>query len=475
MSDLFLAEHDFQVKDFIRRGFRNSGDWITLGPSAMMALDNEKIPYRIPEDFFMPEDLESACLKSHERVEFLSERLDQLAVEKYTELRDYGIRPFLFSIFPLTIIFDALVSRIFILKAILEANNNCRIFIHSNTSSSFGFFEIAFTMEDTLWGQVLSLAGWDREIEVLPDPIKSKDNALFHSILDRFSVDAMQRILKSAYFCKVRKKKSILIKGDDMWHYVEHSLKDKGWRIIRGLGVIKNAELPGRERPSVVDSIKSNPELMDYFGYRGICFFSLIEKRLLMLESLAAGSPSRILARLHSLIEGSGLIGILISSSATFTDQAINQLAKYLGLPVINWQHGFIYYDQSISQLSEYKELMGSKVLFTYGQEVTRGFNHYLDKFPCKIYSVGSPAIEAIRKKPAALRRYTAKKKMHILYATSTYYQNYWYFGFSPPFSDRLFYQDQLIIIESLNKIALSYKHKITIKLHPLLHDQIFW
>ncbi len=120
MENLLLAEHDYQVQDFISRGLHINGEWIALGPGAMWTLDKKGIKYQIPEDFYKEEELEKTCLKVHEKIENYCREIDSVIHQEYPEIKESGISPFLFNIYQLTIIFDGLVSRIFQLKSILN-------------------------------------------------------------------------------------------------------------------------------------------------------------------------------------------------------------------------------------------------------------------------------------------------------------------------------------------------------------------
>lgn len=55
-----------------------------------------------------------------------------------------------------------------------------------------------------------------------------------------------------------------------------------------------------------------------------------------------------------------------------------------------------------------------------------------------------------------------------ILYVITNYYRNAWYCGFSPPFSDRIYYKEQMVIISRLKDIVgKSADLSLTIKLYP--------
>ena len=74
--------------------------------------------------------MEDLCLKVHKRVEWFCNCLDETLWKYYSELQEWGMHPFLFHIFPLTMLFDGLVSRIFQLRAVLNAYPKHKVWVH---------------------------------------------------------------------------------------------------------------------------------------------------------------------------------------------------------------------------------------------------------------------------------------------------------------------------------------------------------
>ena len=467
MKELLLAEHENQVKDFLRRGLK--GEWIALGPSAMWALEKQGINYKIPEDFYSPEELERICINSHHRVESLCKLLDEEMFKQNPELREWGIKPFQFNIFPLTILFDGIVGRLFILRSIFKKYPDYKIWVHKNSAFQPGFFGLTFSNELTLWGQLLSIPGWNKEISFLPGKGKALSFSKMvanlwnrgKSIIKRFKsyLKAATRIISRD------KSRNFLLYGDTgEWKYVLPLLLKSNDKVIPLNGENFGPDISGGKSKFSKMVIEASP---DFFTYEGLYFYPLLESRLNWIKSNTPLIATAIIRELQSLIRQFNPKAILVSNCADFISHCANQIVKYFRLPVINWQHGFVFKDKIISQLNEFNDLMTSDVLFVFGPKVEKAYQDYLDKFQTKVVTIGAPSLDALKNNEGRIPH--DSKKWRVLYVTTNYYQNIWYGGFYPPFSDRLFYQDQMTIMEGLKEIerTTDLVEGIIVKLHP--------
>jgi hypothetical protein len=526
--NLLLAERDYQVEDFISRGLGAKGEWIALGPSAMWALDKKHISYNIPEDFYNSLNLEATCLKEQERLENLCDKLDEQLWEEHPELKKLRVCLFLFHIFPLTILVDNLVSRIFQLKAIFNAHPGHTAWVHCGAHRPWDAFDICFSNEETLWGHVLSLPGWKCGTKILEDPPKGifTANSNINHDRDGYYPHLKQKVdrwIKSSVFLYTAahsiahrdfkavfdllipgKKNSLLINGGTYeWSYAIPALRAQGWRILFASNLLFKDKWSNNHATSkslYYDTEETRKEMNDYFQSEGVRFYPLLEDRFTWIRAKAPELGLRIASRLDDTIQKYKIRAILCATNPTFRSHVINQVSRSYGLPVIKWQHGFVmYYKDRISQLNQFGDLMTTDAVLAFGKEPERAYSFYHSKFPAVVTAVGSASIDKIRESnhncsPAPIDRSTtsiskfqARNKLvwtigagsdeksrgslktRILYATTSYYQNIWYCGFSPPFNDRLFYRDQSLIVKSLQEIAASRLHgcEVTLKLSP--------
>jgi hypothetical protein len=153
---LLLAEYAFQVDDLLRRFGGQSPDaaWIALGPSAQHRLEALGRPYRIPEDFYEPRELPALCTAVHAKLKGLCEVLDRRFLQDRPDLRAAGVSPFLFHVFPLTMLFDGLESRVFQLDQVLNAHPDREAVLHQTPVDEEGpLLDLSFSDRESVWGR----------------------------------------------------------------------------------------------------------------------------------------------------------------------------------------------------------------------------------------------------------------------------------------------------------------------------------
>lgn len=490
--NLFLVEHSSHVDDLLRRNMRNKGEWIALGTGAMYALKKEGIPYKIPEDFFSNEEMGKLCFSYHDKLEKFCNCMDEVLYGKHPELRVWDMHPFLFHVFSLTMLVDAMVSRIFQLRAILNAYPNYKLWVHRTSFYPWGEYDISFSNKETLWGHILSLPGWNRDIEFLEEP----KAAILYSLPKRLLLklkkipDYLLQIVKDfirktfilnnwiinlrlidtkrlGNLARRRTRGFLLLHGGFYnWRWVVPLLWDKQWGVIfTNDEMFKGDSIRGGQAAFryLDDFVRGNPDVSHLFEACGISFYSLLRERLAWILENSFSQCKNIVARCGEVIRRCNVKAVLTSNTPAFTGHALAQACRYFHLQVIRWQHGFMVAQNGrINQLNEFNDVMTSDVVFTFGRAATQAHELYIHKFPAKVISIGSSSLDKIRE---IRKRRKEISKRTILYVTTSYYRNQWYCGFCPPFSDRYLLKDQIMIMESLERIVNKYEAKVTVKL----------
>ena len=487
MSDILIAEYEYQVEDFLKRGFPSEAKWIALGPSAMWALQQRRIKYDIPEDFYEINELEDICTSCHQKVEWLCNRLDECHAELYPELARWDVKPFLFSIFPLVKLFDGLISRAFMLESLMEESPKATIWAHLGPQGPLRAFDINFSNDQTLWGQMLALKGWHSRVELLgcAPPFESDGRSpgkrlrsISRSLISKsLTHENAYEVIRSGDWkglldlCKWRKKPSLLVNNNACeWSNVIPHLKKSGCRVLfvndQMFTTVSNE---GRKRSGTgLEVLERSAEIKECFQFHGISFYPLLEERIAWIFNKTPQFFAKIKTEIQRLTEDYQVKAVLSAITPTFSRHTIDQVGRKLGLEVLKWQHGFTIFNERINQLYEFNDMMTSDTLLTYGREAERAYAAYKDKFPAKIISVGSGKIDKIRASSRTLREQQDRQHVkRILYITTNYYQNKWYCGFSPPFNDNLYYRDQLLIAKKLKGACETYPIEVTVKLSP--------
>jgi len=472
MANLFLVEDSRQVKDLLNMGTKNRDKWIALGPSAMWVLGQAGIPYSIPEDFYPSGELEEICVRLHERIELMCNLLDEKIYIEHPELKKQGIHPFLFNFFPLTMLFDTVVSRIFQLQAVLNAYPGYKISIHKARDYPWSIHNITFSNKETIWAHLLSLEGWNREIRFLEQPKEKSKSVIFRIIKPaiRRGLNGMKWVMNTI---GRQGEDCLLLHGARYeWECLLPALKEKGYRVLFSDDKIFNLKRKsGKKKLNLEALFDGMGDIINIFEFKGISFYPLLKKRISWILECAVGLCGPVFSKMEELVKRHRIKAVLIAVSSSFVSHVATQAARYFCIPVIVWQHGFMSHKNGrITQLNDFHNMMTSNLVLTFGEEVTKAHLLHVDKFPTRVISVGAVSIDKLRSSVAVLKE---AFRNEILYVTTKYYQNMWYYGLHRSFNDRFLFEDQLAILRFLKECVSKYKANVTVKLSPapLYHD----
>lgn len=472
-----MAEHAFQVEDMLNRcPAACQGQWIALGPSAIWALSEKKIPHSIPEDFYSFKELDRYRMESRPKIENICRHLDMKLWSLYPGLKATGMQPFLFSIAPLIIICDTLASRIFRLQAVIAKYPGRRIWVHKAPGYSTGRFGAGFSNQDNLWANILTLPGWNADVKFIKEPIDAsletkspganirkiiKRSFFLNNLAANFISGGLAALIKAIFN---NSGGALLLRGSPYeWRHVIPALREKGWKIVfTDESVFRSGRKAVDQAVYLKEAVMNDQAIKEVFSMDNISFYPLISERLERLSKDAVSLCQLIDSKIGRVIKEYKIRAVLASSSPTLIDHAIEQASRRRQIPVIHWQHGFItHINGKISQLNKYSDMMTSDGVLTFGDEVVKAYKLHTDDFPVSIIPVGSATLDRIYNIRSRAAESFNKK---ILYITTRYYQNSWYGGI---YNDNLFYIDQLAIMNGLEYLRNRYSAEVTVKLAP--------
>ncbi len=163
---LILLEHEGQVKDCL--GWLNQINGqkqiIALSPFAIYELDRQSLPYKIPEDYYDPQELYQLGLGNYQKVESFCSIIDNSIYQACPVTARQGIKPAFFSLYHLKIVYDAATIRLFQLFKVINTEKPDVIFTYDSISYPFGIFQEApyllFDNRESIYAYLLALAGW---------------------------------------------------------------------------------------------------------------------------------------------------------------------------------------------------------------------------------------------------------------------------------------------------------------------------
>lgn len=499
MKNLLLTEHAWQVQDFLKKGVK--GNWIAVGPSAASALQNYGISYEIPDNYVTPTHLARACLAQRKKLESFCDDVDKHLYASFPQFKRWGIRPFTFNLFSLFINSDGLVMRALMLQQLMNHFSDHVIWAHCCPLSPLGVLglDLLFSNEETLWGALLKLPGWNCEKRLLQpsrkkpqmrqlSPAERVERLIGAKLMrlglltwrrfDYLRAKANHQNSSQVMFKRTGSLKTLLVNSSaGPWGECFEALRRDGWIVSE----VKERMLKSQNELSAhaeslskflrFIQIKENEN--GYFTFGGKSFLSLFQQQFERIYRSAAPTSLNIIKFLQSMIRESNLRAVISANHPTFTSHALNQVARMLGVPVLKWQHGFVMAceDDSVSQFNDMNDLISSDVTLTFGRAVAEGYKRSKYASNTKIFAVGSCSLDRIR--AAASKRDQDRRCqqgiLRLLYVITNYYENNWYCGFSLPVSVMRYYHDQMAIADYLNKKATAGDLRVTIKLCPCL------
>jgi hypothetical protein len=490
INNLFLVEHDYQAEDLLNRDMKDKGEWIALGPSAMHYLSKKGIHYTIPEDYCSLNEIEDACNAQFEKIKNVSEKIDTALLQQFPVLKKWGIYPFLFNLWEIGMVSDAIVSRLLWLKKILENYPAYTIFIHLVPPQPWSFFGMGFSQNETLWGRLLSLSGWENEIVTfsIERPFEYrkgvkrnfkrliKSNLILYNLAISYRNKLFKNALRILFPFVLNSDKAILINTLGEWKYFLEGWCKKGIKVL-----FLNYNNRHKQYAPTHNELNIEIEQLWDFFYEGaikgeqIDYASLLKERIYYIINESPMIAKTIIEKIDRKILRENVAAMLNSTSVTFLEHVIKRVLLSKGLPVLQWQHGSVWHDNGrITQRVDLNDVLNTTHLLTYGEGVTKAYRTSPLSDSCKIESIGSIRLDRLSQNKAKEK----KGIRMILYPLTGYYGNGWYCGFSPPFSDRLYYKGQMKIVEELKSLVSKIKNvKATIKLYSsaFLYNMPTW
>lgn len=445
---------------------------MALGPGALHELDRYGITASVPEDHYSDAELKDLCADLHERVRRLHEELDRRLLSG--EPSSSALRPFEFHAFLLMILFDSLGSRAFALRRMLDAHPGHEVVIHSRRPMPPDEFGLLFAPGELLWARVLrQMEGLQRTVllpdEDLPPAVRRAHHirrlAQRSPLLTSLWVHAANRDTRAIVdLLRPWRDSVVLVNRRSDWLALLPALHRSGLRtLFLSEDQFAPASLPWREDAQL--PLLSGLE--EVFLVAGADLRPLLAPRLSWIAGPWSDRALEVTRRVARMTARHRVRAVLRLSVSSGMGHVANQAAREAGAKVCVWQHGMLAGSEGtggITQFRDYADMLSADLVLAYGEgaaEAYRSSNRKL--FGARIATTGSASLHAL-----ALRSPTKPSAPpRVLYATTNYYANDWYLGFTPGLSDRRLLRDQVTIADALAGYASVGLCAAMIKLHP--------
>lgn len=469
---------------------------MALGPSAMAELDRRGIPFVVPEDFASREEVEAECRRNFAELSAACVRLDDYLCSEIPALKEFELRPFEIWKWNLAARLDGIVSRVLTLERFFARFPNAAIVTQriAKTDESEGSLEVAG--RGHFWPLVLSLPEWRGAVRWLDDrsgncaeghPIGSslrgkilsgliggrlRKSLWTNSLLESFRFGLVRNLIGTAV--GRRGRKSILILGGVYdWELALGGREFSDFRVLFLSSVPEDLAFPckdGARGEFIPDPVRVNHLFRKSFGSGKIDYLKLLEPEIAEFASAISGLVRRTVSFAKRLRERYQLQGILNAVSPTFGSRMLLNVFRSLGVTVFKWQHGAVWDNGGVTQRMDLIDPCVSDVLFVYGEGVKAAYETAGLPDSCHVHAVGSTRLDRLRDSGRRISEgrgdNPTKSRVQVLYVVTNYYLDDWYCGFSPPFSDQLYFRDQQALISGL--LALLGAHRdlrLTVKL----------
>jgi len=470
----------------------------------MYELEKQSIPYKIPEDYYQPGDLSVIGKESRSRVHQICKTIDALLLQNRSEVRNLGITPTLFCFHPLTIVMDALTVRIFQIKRLISEIHPHIVTAHSSPDYPFGAYNIGFDNRESLYGRLLSLNGWQVDVNLLPYVPVTKDEARRTTgIIDKYVKKSLMKsdllydaAMKRRYFgwsalrqlggnLDKKRTSAVCIYGSGYeWFNLIKYLARAGMRIYflpAELDFSRKQIVDEEKQEHLVRELEENLSFRNLFIWDGIDTYPLMKQRIAYLVMDNVNRVASAYEEASRFFKKKGISALLTSVKGRAVDHAVCLAAQHNNIPVLNWQHGSAGYYQH--HTLEFFDLLTSDIYLAYGEGVCESLGERAAKYQAVVEPVGSISLDMLRNKGKktspdhnlSQQLSLAKRagKQVCLYATTDYLQNNWYASYDPPPSDNLLYQTQMVLVRELLTFPELY---LILKLHPTpLHRKPPW
>lgn len=492
---LILLENEAQVVDCLQWLREVAGERIiiALSPFAMYELDKRRTSYKIPEEYYSPQDLYNSGMANFQKIEDLCAIIDGTILRSCPSARKINIMPALFNFYHLKMMYDTVLVRIFQLSSIFDAEKPDIVYIYNTVKYPFGCYEnapfIQFDNRESIYAQLLMLGGWKFQVKILQSIQvfgktinKKRTKHLFINLKNYISKHLTNPELQDSAvvmsklgiaglfnwlkYClrSTEKRASVALLGHGYeWDesIIELRAEEIGPLCRVRYDLCRLLASKVEKTDTAWEELLANQDFSKFFVYRDIDFFPVVEERLRLLTMQLTTACIIAAHYTENLIEKRKIKAFISPVISNCLEHSAARIARDNGIPVITWQHGA--YGAMHHPIINYMDLISSDFHFVFGKGVEERYAQQAKIYGTTLVSIGSASLDKLRTKYSNEKRMLRGKKV-VLYITSSGYQNNFYISYYPPFSDNLFWQTQKAIIDTLGN---HNEYSVIMKLHP--------
>lgn len=462
-------------------------------------LDRLNLPYRIPEDYYAPEEIVKYTENLETEIMDWAGKIDDELEITYPEIKKSGLKIAFYNLYSFIRVRYPLIDAYFKIEKILQEEKPDRVCLMTGerkehrTNSAFKgwllrepdeniFFEVFSVYKTNLPIHLFAFGEPDISSKNIPFYISLKNKIKIwvkkrpnlYYFIKNFKKD--RRLTAKIFFSRSKLMPLLLLNAGYNWEECHAELYKKGYYIwgetndnlenwFCGNGkIVASSE-------NILNKLENDIDFREAFREYNIDFYPILKDKITIFLREIVPASFKAYKRTMELIQKKKIKGVLFSVNPTAISKSIAYAATQNGVPVIGWQHGG---DVDIKRLSviTFNDLLICDLFLNWGEGANENMRVAAKqlKLERKQKNIGSSSLDKLISAPAPdcpeiLKKIGIKNiaRPIIVYATTMYHLSNTYNGFYPPASDNYLYRTQKKIIE---RLALLGGNKI-VKLHP--------
>ena len=470
-----LATNDIEV-ELIQQQFGDKFlDWIALEPFCIPKLQALEIDFKSVDDFFDPlEIFNEVSEASDEKVKRLIALTDSWVKRIFNPFGETGLSLLKYYLFYLTILFDGILFRLWVLKKIISSLEPVEVIICKKRAAPTFSTRFPWHASETVWAycaeflQAEADASW-RIIEYGNRTSSQKnigEESVLNVIRDIFpaSYDILKRIGKEGFrsgLKSLRYQNIVSFDLDYQWKKTEALFRHQGYKFIE-IGPFSKMK---ERKASKVDYVAA-AGLSDLLHFAGSDISPLVRDKLNSLISFGLTCFPQVFKKAKSVFSRVRAKAAVFSTVTDPRRWVMLEAAKASGIPVFCWGHGasgqtkFTKQKQNELLICDYYLAQGD------GSRVTYEGYQMSSRKPTKVLSVGLPSVDSVNDHN---RKNNAEYL--FLYVITGYYQHNFYFSFYPGVFPTKLFKAVNVILSFLK--GIDQKSLIKTASEPMaLYDQ---
>lgn len=448
---IFIEKKSHIDKALSLAGYHPDNIIISLFPAVSVELEERKVQFRTPEDFFLPDRLNDMGMDNYRRTDGFCKYLDEVIKSKISSFSDENINAASMHYYYYKILFDSVLSKYFMLEQIIKAEKPETLFYI--TSQKEIIDRTLFFRKSSIYSRIIPVISKKYNLKYVPYGdeaefyfTKKRDTIKLVTELIRYSPGTLIEYIKTftinsllSIKLNIENKKNknsifILASGHDIPHVIEELKKSKSWNILQlYYDEIKNpSPIFPYEKPlsfeseteilsalknsaeGLWDELLENKRFREFFVFEDCDLFPVFEDRLGFFIKKGIVEILDVYLRHKKAFDfyKSGLI-LTSTTNLGYIGQSIIHAAKKAGIPVVTYQEG-AGYGSPDAPMYEHTEYLTCDYFLSYGEGTENHLKKTGAQYSSKIIPTGSVRLDKIMQKCRKKKRNAVKNIMYI-------------------------------------------------------------